>query len=511
VSDVVAILLVLYACAVLVKQASRRQGEIAQVCLLVGLGLLPLLLVGWFTYHGRPLDMLAPSEPNRDAARWWVIHVPREGSDAIPINLLAALFWLVLLTIAATLATWGAAALTRRQRQVRWLSIHKALLKWPIVIVGALVLLRIDVGTIVLGTSVLVLGIGFVLRDTLENLLTGLTLELEGTVRQGDWIQVGDATPIGRVYEKTWRAAKILTANDESITIPNRMLGGERIKNVERPQREHARVLRVSASYDDPPLRVKDILRDILRGTAGVEPAPEPLVRMVAFEDSSIAYELKFWISDYRQRLEIEDRILTAVWYAFREAGVRIPFPLRTVELQDQSERQTAQEARAQAHQERADFLARLPVFALLGPAEHAFVACNAVARDVAAGEILLRRGERGDALYFVMRGRCLAVLPDGRRVELPAGKYFGEMGLLSSRPRTADVLAADEGARVLRIDRRTMLALFDKHPEMKVAFQLTDEERRRELHESPAAVPAARPPWTQRLKRGAADILRPW
>ena len=142
------------------------------------------------------------------------------------------------------------------------------------VLIGCLVVLKIDIGTILLGTSVTVVGIGFVLKETLENLFTCMSLEMEGTASRGDWIRHGDDT--GVVYEKTWRATKIRTLADVSITIPNRLLGMEKIHNFDRPRQYHARLLTVGASYDDPPVRVKEILRTILIRQPLVLSSPAP-------------------------------------------------------------------------------------------------------------------------------------------------------------------------------------------------------------------------------------------
>jgi len=387
--DALLVLLVVYAAALLLKRATRLRGEPGQVCLATGLLLLPLLLTAWFASDGRPTTVLSPTAPPEAQQGWWWLTLKAEaampalpmgvpvdapgGAPAAPakrINLLAAAFWLTSLYIVITIITGLAADLTRRRGKPPWLAIHRALIKLPVLLIGGLVLAKVDLSTILVGTSVVVIGLGLVLRETLENLLTGLTLELEGSVRQGDWIQVGESGQIGRVYEKTWRAAKLETLCNESITIPNRLLGGERIMNLDRPQKEHARLLRIGASYEDPPIKVKDILETILIRDPEVLVKPDPIVRTVGYDDFAINYEMKFWIHDFRRRNDIEDRILTRIWYAFRFYKIQIPFPIRTVHMKEQDERESETRDAQATLAHRVGFLGALPIFTRLAPKE---------------------------------------------------------------------------------------------------------------------------------------------
>ena len=506
------ILLVVYAAAVCLKRAMRSQGEITQVYIVTGFVLLPLLLVAWFVFDGHPLLALADVPANTDPASWWVHSILREEGPPVTVNLLSAGLILAGLYILTTLVIWAGSTLWERTRATSWLSIHKALIKWPVVLIGALVLLKIDLGTIVLGTSLAVIGLGLVLRETLENLFTGVTLELEGTVRRGDWIQVGDdSNPVGLVYEKTWRATKIKTLNDEAITIPNRLLGSERVRNFNRPMQPHARNLRVGTSYDDPPVKVKDVIRTILIREPDVLDRPAPLVRTIAYGDFAIEYEMKFWIRDYGRRRDIEDRIMTHVWYAFRFYGIQIPFPIRTVQLEQHEQREAQQQRIADDVVEKRRFLDGLPYFAGLPPKDRDFLAQNAFRREYAPGEQVIHKGEIGDALYLVWEGHCEAVLPGGARPRLEPGRYFGEMGLLSAGRRTVDVVAGDQGASVMRVDRHCMHVLFETHPELQAEFLEVDKARRQELPQDEPQPMPPRPPLLERLGRGALDVLRPW
>ncbi|MFT5048870.1 MAG: small-conductance mechanosensitive channel [Chlamydiales bacterium] len=504
-----AVLLTVYLCAILLKRSHSLPGQLGQIPAALALLLLPLSLVGWFVHDGDLLAMLARSDLNQDAARWWVLPIAREGAPDVTVNLLGAGVIIAALFIVTTLLVELGSALYARRHETGWLSIHKALVKWPIVLVGCLIALKIDVGTILLGTSVAVVGIGFVLKETLENLFTGMSLEVEGTARRGDWISHGGDT--GIVYEKTWRATKIRTLADVSITIPNRLLGMEKVQNYNRPKVPHARLLCVGASYNDPPVRVKEILRSILIRQPLVLSSPEPSVRTIAYEDFSITYEMKFWIRDFARHRPIEERILTHIWYAFRFYGVEIPFPIRTVHMKEREQLEAEERAIESGVESRLEFVGAHGLFGRLPRKDLDFLSRNAFRRRYEPMEQVIRAGEIGDALYLVQEGWCEAVLPDGKRPRIDPGRYFGEMGLLATGARTVDVVAGEDGALVLRVDKHCMEVLFEAHPDLRKDFVKVGLERRRELPVLGQGASAPRESGLSRVWRIGIDILRPW
>jgi len=202
---------------------------------------------------------------------------------------------------------------------------------------------------------------------------------------------------------------------------------------------------------------------------------------------------------------------MTRIWYAFRYDGIEIPFPIRTVHFKQQEERQSERDALAGQNDDRREKLAALPVFARLKPRDLAFLAQNSFRRFYTAGERVIIAGQVGDAIYFCVAGGCEALLPDGRRPSLGPGHYFGEMGLLKTGPRTVDVVAGDQGAEVLRIDRHCMELLFEQHPELRDEILDTSGTRRSELPDAVLPAPAVSRPLGQRIATDLADLLRPW
>ena len=119
--------------------------------------------------------------------------------------------------------------------------------------------------------------VGIALQEPLSSLFKGVALDLEGVFHRGEWIRVGGQGGVaGQVVDKNWRTTKIMTIDDELITIPNSVLGSEQILNYNQPESAHVHRLQIGTSYNDPPVKVKEILRTILIREPRIEKHPHP-------------------------------------------------------------------------------------------------------------------------------------------------------------------------------------------------------------------------------------------
>ena len=116
--------------------------------------------------------------------------------------------------------------------------------------------------------------------------------------------------------------------------------------------------------------------------------------------------------------------------------------------------------------------------------------------KSASPGEKVIRRGDRGDAMYFISSGAVEVKVDDSRTVRLEAGAYFGEMALLTGERRTADVIAVDF-CQFLVLDQRDFNQFMARHPALRAAVAGIAEERRTmnlapPVDESPADGPAS-------------------
>ncbi len=131
--------------------------------------------------------------------------------------------------------------------------------------------------------------------------------------------------------------------------------------------------------------------------------------------------------------------------------------------------------------------VARVPLFATLDAHEVAEIMRYLRARSCARGEIVVRRGEAADAIYFLVSGEAEVRLPDGAR-RLGPGEFFGEVGVLRGGRRSATVTALSD-AKLLVLGEHDLHHLMDRSPEMARRLRDTAEGRLRERGEDASAL----------------------
>lgn len=510
-TDLLVAVVLVYAFAAALRHGLRGRGEARAAGWVTALLLVPSVAV----IHAYGRWDLSPSGPLSAPERWWVlpIHGP-DGALAGRVNLvlLAFVFAALYLLAAGLVALLG---WCREQTQAAPLqAIHRGLLKWAVVGAGTLASLRasgLDITPFLFGMGAASILAGLALQDPLANLFSGIALDMEGTVQQGDWVRIElDGPTVGRVIDKGWRSTRLLTLDNELVTVPNRALTSGKIVNYHRPAARHAHRLRVGASYQAAPGKVKEVLRSVALSDPRVLRSPTPEARVIAYGDSSIEYEIRFFLDDYGQHRRVTDEILTHVWYAFRANGIEIPFPIRTVHLKERAERQEEQVLADRRAEEVASFLAELPYFsAHLQPAEIDELAQDTIVQAFRPAELIVEQGSAGDTLYVVRRGICEVRLSGREPKRLAVGEYFGEMALLYGGTRSADVVAGPDGAEVLRIGREPLARLFRTRPGLRSEFERTRETRLQDA--APAAPAPAAPPLSIRLRRAIRRAILPW
>ena len=452
-----------------------------------------------------------------------VVTLP-DGAKELSVPLLRTLAEVGLVIVAggATMVGISAAAVTISGGDL--IRLQKAVLRIALFLIGLTVIWQLhfagqfSLRSVVFGlggASVFVIGLG--LQRTMGNLFSGFDLQADKVVQKGDFVQLGVGGPEGVVADTSLRTTRIHSTDGQMMIVANSDLLQRNLLNLDQPDRR-LRVRRVvGVSYDAPPMRVKDAILDVLRQDHGVLQAPAgpaPAVFVQSYGDSSVNYEIRFWVADRRVMDDIVDRVMTRIWYALREQSLEIPFPIRTVRMTDmRQEAEKAQAVEARAHElERA--VAKCPLFTeeFMNGQERRELVRDSRECALQPGEFAVRRGERSDHMYLVLSGE-VEVQPEGRpSITLAAPAWFGEIALLRGEPRTADVVGAASGARLLRMSRVSVLPALQRNP--RLASELSKvSEARREASGFVDAAPVRSTVW-QRLGRTVRELfaeLRPW
>jgi len=339
-------------------------------------------------------------------------------------------------------------------------------------------------GIIATSTVVSVI-IGLALQDTLGNFFAGLSIHTEQPFHIRDAIRIGDM--LGRVEAVTWRTTTIRTNDNTTIIFPNSKVAREPLE-VFRFNNLNRRILHLPAPYRIPPQKVIALLQSTVASITNVARERVPRVRIGKFGDSSIDYEILYWTKDYMWIHDIDAEIRQHAWYIFQRNQIEIPFPMRHVLLEQLGQESTAQPA------EYDRLIDSIDIFAPLSAEEKESVARSAITSLYAPGELILRRGDAGDSMFVIRRGKVEVRLPtgngDGQQVaELETGNFFGEMALLTGEPRNADVVALTE-VETLQITKGCIQPLLDNNAMLAEELSHKISERQTRLDEYARAMP---------------------
>ncbi|MFP4449627.1 MAG: mechanosensitive ion channel family protein [Rhodosalinus sp.] len=180
-------------------------------------------------------------------------------------------------------------------------------------------------------------GLGFGLQKVVSNLVSGVILLLDRSIKPGDVISLGET--FGWINSLGARYVSITTRDGKEYLIPNEDLITGQVVNWSHSNDLVRLDIHFGTAYGDDPHEVRRVAKQAARGVARVLEDRPPVCHITGFGDSSVDYVLRFWIRDPSGGItNIRGNVYLALWDAFQENGIRIPFPQREVRLLEGSE-----------------------------------------------------------------------------------------------------------------------------------------------------------------------------
>ena len=136
-----------------------------------------------------------------------------------------------------------------------------------------------------------------------------------------------------------------------------------------------------------------------------------------------------------------------------------------------------SQEMRRRAFLKTWDLVARVPLFQNVGVTVIADVAQRLRVREVGAGSVVVRRGEVGDCMYFIVNGDVEVQATPATSFHLKDGDFFGELALITGAPRSATVVATT-ASQLLMLDIADFRDLAARYPDLTAAIHREAERR---------------------------------
>ncbi|MGC9500476.1 mechanosensitive ion channel family protein [Streptomyces sp. WG7] len=206
--------------------------------------------------------------------------------------------------------------------------------------IGFLVMLQsvgISIAPLLTALGVGGLAVALALQDTLANLFAGVHILASKTVQPGDYIQLSSGEE-GYVEDINWRQTTVRELSNNLVVIPNGQLAKSNMTNFMRPEQQLTILVQVGVSYDSDLEHVErvttEVVAEVMTEITGAVPDHEPAVRFHTFGDSRIGFTVILGVGEFSDQYRIKHEFIKRLHKRYREEGIRIPAPARTVALQ---------------------------------------------------------------------------------------------------------------------------------------------------------------------------------
>lgn len=194
----------------------------------------------------------------------------------------------------------------------------------------------IDATAWVASAGIIGIAVGFASKDTLANLISGVSIVADAPYKIGDYI-VLDTGERGVVSNLGIRSTRLITRDDVEVSIPNAIIGTAKIVNESGgPYIRHRIRIPIGVAYQSDIDRVIETLDSVAADNETVVDEPAARVRIRGFGDSSINLELLCWIQRPADRGGVVHNLNYQIIKRFRDNNIEIPFPQRDLNFRNQ-------------------------------------------------------------------------------------------------------------------------------------------------------------------------------
>jgi len=208
------------------------------------------------------------------------------------------------------------------------------IIRISLIIIAALVAmsgLGIDLTALTVLSGAVGVGIGFGLQKVVSNFISGIIILMDQSIKPGDTIELGQT--FGWIRELRARFVSVVTRDGREYLIPNEDFITTQVINWSFSDKYVRLDVPFGVSYESNPHEVSRIAIEAAAAVERVDASRKaPVCWMTGFGDSALEFLLRFWITDPQEGLtNIRGKVLLALWDAFEENGINIPFPHREV------------------------------------------------------------------------------------------------------------------------------------------------------------------------------------
>jgi len=206
---------------------------------------------------------------------------------------------------------------------------------WVLTVLIGIDVLGISLTALTVFSGALGLAVGFGLQKTFGNLIAGIILLMDRSIKPGDVIAVntgGSSQAVGQVKKIGIRAVSVTTRDQIEYLIPNEILMTSEVENWSYSSKNVRVKVPVSVAYGTDIDHAEAVMLKAARAVKRIHKTPSPTVWLRSFGDNAIEFEIQCWINDPEEGVgNVRSDVLKQVWHLFRDEGIEIPFPQREI------------------------------------------------------------------------------------------------------------------------------------------------------------------------------------
>lgn len=253
---------------------------------------------------------------------------------AIPIVVFGAIILFITWQLARLAARFMGWVLQNRITSPLMLTVASRAFAVPVFVLGLYLVLQISgltnlALTLLGGTGIAGIIIGFAFRDIAENFLASLLLSIRNPFRSGDWVLIGESE--GIVTNLNTRSTVLLTADGNHVQIPNALVFKSVITNYSsNPSRREE--FKVGIGYDDRTSEAQEIIEAVLSAHPAVRDDPAPIVVVDELAASTVNLVVYFWFdSDIHSPIKLRSALMRQTKQALIDGGISMPDEAREI------------------------------------------------------------------------------------------------------------------------------------------------------------------------------------
>jgi len=265
----------------------------------------------------------------------WGLHIG-EGENAIHVTVGLLFTIIIAFIITSFLLKWFFKLITHKmdgEGKLKFHTIYRFIkyLVYIIVIVVTMSSAGIDITLLITASAVVFVGLGLALQDLFQDVIGGVFILIDKSLRAGDIIEVDGK--VGKVFEIKLRTTLALTRDDKVIVIPNHKFINDIVYNYTQNHKTTREEVRVSVAYGSNVQLVTEILKEVANKQTGVLKNPKPFVIFEDFGESALIFSVNFYINDSYTDPKIKSDLRYGIESSFRANQIKIPFPQREVHV----------------------------------------------------------------------------------------------------------------------------------------------------------------------------------